>query len=112
MLKKILKYLLIGVLILTALFGLFLTSVYHGVFGPIHSIEELKTFKNQTATLVLSEEGQLLGKFFAENRTNIKYEQLPKHLVHALIATEDARYFEHDGVDSRSLLRVIFNLFL
>lgn len=112
MLKKILKYLLIGVLILTALFGLFLTSVYHGVFGPIHSIEELKTFKNQTATLVLSEEGQLLGKFFAENRTNVKYEQLPKHLVHALIATEDARYFEHDGVDSRSLLRVIFKTIL
>lgn len=112
MLKKILKYLIICLLILTVLFGLFLTSVYHGVFGPIHTIAQLKTFKNQTATLVLSEEGQLLGKFFAENRTNIKYEQLPKHLVDALVATEDARYFEHDGVDSRSLLRVIFKTIL
>ncbi|MDY7395385.1 transglycosylase domain-containing protein [Aureibaculum sp. 2210JD6-5] len=112
MLKKILKYLLIGFLIIIILFGLFLTSVYHGVFGPIHTIEELKEFKNQTATLVLSEEGELLGKFFAENRTNIKYEQIPKHLVDALVATEDARYFEHDGVDSRSLLRVIFKTIL
>lgn len=112
MLKRILKYLIISLLILTVLFGLFLTSVYHGVFGPIHTIDELKSFKNQTATLVLSEEGQLLGKFFAENRTNIKYEQLPKHLVDALVATEDARYFEHDGVDSRSLLRVIFKTIL
>lgn len=112
MLKKILKYLSIGLLIVVVLFGLFLTSVYHGVFGPIHTIDELKAFKNQTATLVLSEEGQLLGKFFAENRTNVKYEQLPKHLINALVATEDARYFEHDGVDSRSLLRVIFKTIL
>ena len=112
MVKKILKYLLISFLILTVLFGLFLASVYHGVFGPIHTIEELKDFKNQTATLILSEEGELLGKFFAENRTNVKFEQLPKHLVDALVATEDARYFEHDGVDSRSLLRVIFKTIL
>ena len=112
MIKKIVKYVLVGLLILTSIFGLFLTSVYYGVFGLIHTIEELKNFKNQTATLVLSEEGELLGKFFAENRTNVKYEQLPKHLVDALVATGDARYFEHDGVDSRSLLRVIFKTVL
>ncbi|MET2985557.1 transglycosylase domain-containing protein [Aureibaculum conchae] len=112
MLKKTLKYVIISLLILAVLFGLFLTSVYHGVFGPIHTVEELKEFKNQTATLVLSEEGELLGKFFAENRTNIKFEQLPKHIVDALVATEDARYFEHDGVDSRSLFRVLFKTIL
>ncbi|MBJ2175431.1 transglycosylase domain-containing protein [Aureibaculum sp. A20] len=112
MLKKILKYLIISLTLLAVLIGLFLTSIYYGVFGPIHTIEELKAFKNQTATLVLSEDDELLGKFFSENRTNIKYEQLPKHLINALVATEDARYFEHDGVDSRSLLRVLFKTIL
>ncbi|WP_117885058.1 transglycosylase domain-containing protein [Aureibaculum luteum] len=112
MFKKILKYLIISLTFLAVLLGLFLTSIYYGVFGPIHTIEELKAFKNQTATLVLSEDDELLGKFFSENRTNIKYEQLPKHLINALVATEDARYFEHDGVDSRSLLRVLFKTIL
>jgi penicillin-binding protein 1A len=86
--------------------------VYYGAFGHLHTTEELQEFQNQTATLVLSEEGQLIGKFYSENRTNIKYEQLPKHLINALIATEDARYFKHEGVDSRSLLRVLFKTIL
>ncbi len=110
--KRILKYALITLLALAIVFGLFLTSVYYGAFGKIHTTQELKDFKNHTATLILSEEGHLLGKFFSENRTNVKYEQIPKHLIDALVATEDARYFEHEGVDSRSLLRVLFKTIL
>lgn len=99
----IVKFLLLVVLIT----GLFIGSVYLGVFGHVFSKKELKEFKNETASLVVSEEGKLIGKFFADNRTNVDYEQLPIELIHALIATEDARYFEHEGVDSRSLLRVL-----
>jgi len=112
MLKKVLKFIIITLILATLAFGIFIVSVYYGVFGHLHTTEELQEFQNQTATLVLSEEGQLIGKFFAENRTNVKYEQLPEHLVHALVATEDARYFEHEGVDSRSLLRVLFKTIL
>ncbi len=112
MLRKILKFTAITLMLIILAFGIFLAAVYHGVFGPIHTIKELKEFKNQTATLVLSEEGKLLGKFYAENRTNVKYEQIPEHLINALVATEDARYFEHEGVDSRSLLRVLFRTIL
>ncbi len=112
MLKKILKFIIITFIITILAIGIFIASVYYGVFGHLHTAEELQEFQNQTATLVLSEEGQLIGKFFAENRTNVKYEQLPEHLVHALVATEDARYFEHEGVDSRSLLRVLFKTIL
>jgi len=87
---------------------LFVVSVNYGVFGHLFTEEELLNFENEKASIVLSEEGNLIGKFFAENRTNIKYNQIPSHLINALIATEDARYFEHKGVDSRSLLRVLF----
>lgn len=112
MVKKAIKF--SGKLFLLALviFGLFFAAIYYGVFGHLYSESELKDFKNETASLVLSDNGRLIGKYFAHNRTNIDYDQLPNYIINALIATEDARYFEHEGVDSRSLLRVLFKTVL
>ena len=112
MFKKVLKYFFILFIIGALALCIFIAAVYYGVFGPLYTANELKEFKNETATLVLSEEGNIIGKFYAENRINITYDKLPKHLVEALVATEDARYFEHEGVDSRSLLRVLFKTIL
>jgi len=106
--KIIVKLVFVGVLIL----GFFFAAIYYNVFGHLYSEKELKQFKNETASLVLSDNGKILGKYFAENRTNIKYDQLPKQLINALVATEDARYFEHQGIDSRSLFRVLFKTIL
>jgi penicillin-binding protein 1A len=91
---------------------IFITSVYSGVFGHLQSKEELLGYKNATASVVLSQEGELIGKIFSENRTNISYRQIPTHLINALIATEDARFFEHEGIDSRSLFRVLIKTIL
>ena len=91
---------------------LFATAVYHDFFGHLYTEEEILNFRNENASLVLSEEGAVLGKFFAENRTNIRFEDIPDHLVDALVATEDARFFEHEGIDSQSLLRVLFKSLL
>ena len=99
----IVKLATIGLLVL----ALFIGSVYLGFFGHIYSKKELKEFRNHSASLVLSDNGGIIGRFFFENRTNVKLNQLPKGLIEALVATEDARYFEHEGVDSRSLLRVL-----
>jgi penicillin-binding protein 1A len=82
------------------------------VFGILQSEKELQSYKNASASVVLSENGELIGKIFTENRTNITYDQLPKHLIDALVATEDARYFKHKGIDSRSLFRVFFKTVL
>lgn len=112
MLKRILKYLVIGSIVLAGLTALFLLAVYSGVFGKLHTIEELKEFKNTSATVITAENGELLGKYFKENRTTVKYDQLPQNLIDALVATEDARYFEHEGVDSQSLMRVLFKTIL
>ncbi len=112
MIKKIIKFLIklffVGVLLL----GLFFAGIYYNVFGNLYSKKELKEFRNETASLVLSDNGKIIGKYFSENRTNIKYDQLPSYLINALVATEDARYFEHEGIDSRSLLRVLFKTIL
>ncbi len=76
------------------------------------STAELRNVKNATASLVLSHNGRLIGKIFKENRTGVTRAQIPGHLVQALVATEDARFYEHKGVDTRSLFRVFFKTLL
>jgi len=106
--KKDWKIIIAIAIILLALPAIFVFSVYIGLFGHLQSKKELLNFKNATATLVLSSEGELIGNIFSENRTNISYGQIPSNLINALIATEDSRFFEHKGFDSRSLFRVLF----
>ncbi|MDI9552307.1 MAG: biosynthetic peptidoglycan transglycosylase, partial [Bacteroidota bacterium] len=89
-----------------------LVVAYAGMSDRIKSKNELLNFKNATASSVMSEDGQLLGKYFYENRTNISFDQLPEHLVDALIATEDVRFYDHHGTDARSFLRVLFKSLL
>ena len=107
MTKKIILFLLKAAAIFGLVVLLFFGSVYIGLFGHIYTKKELGEFKNFNASLVLSDNGSLIGKFFFENRTNASLKLLPQGLINALIATEDARYFEHEGVDSRSLFRVL-----
>lgn len=108
MLKCIIRYVVGIILLIVVLLTSFVVAVNYEVFGHLYSKKELKDFKNQLASEVYSQDGELIGKFFAKNRTNTTYEELPEHLINALVATEDARYFEHEGVDSRSLFRVLF----
>jgi penicillin-binding protein 1A len=91
---------------------IFVLIVSIGAVGILQSEKELLNYKNASASVILSEDGELIGKIFTENRTNITYDQLPKHLIDALVATEDARYFKHKGIDSRSLIRVFFKTIL
>lgn len=86
---------------------IFLLLLFPGACGHLQTREELRNFKNATASVVLSDDGRPIGKFFSQNRTNITYSQIPVHLRNALIAVEDVRFFEHKGIDTRSMLRVL-----
>jgi penicillin-binding protein 1A len=110
--KKRLKIIIAALLAFIALPVMFILFIYCGAFGRLQNRKELLDYKNATASIVLSADGELIGKFFSENRTNIAYEQIPSYLVNALIATEDTRFFEHNGIDSRSLFRVFFKSIL
>jgi penicillin-binding protein 1A len=92
--------------------GLLIVSSCRRTSGHLQDREDLLNYKNATASIVLSAEGGLIGKFYSENRTNVSYSQIPSYLINALVATEDARFFEHKGVDSRSLARVLFKTIL
>ena len=108
MLKRHWKTFIFIFLVILLLPVLFVFSVYSGAFGHLQTKEELLNYKNANATLVLSSEGKLIGNIFSENRTNVSYGQIPLNLINALIATEDSRFYEHRGIDSRSLFRVLF----
>ncbi len=78
-----------------------------GFFGPLPSFDQLENPKNNLATEIISEDGQVLGKYFFENRSRAKYKELPKNLIEALIATEDIRFENHSGIDVRALIRAV-----
>lgn len=86
----------------------FYLSVLYGVFGKLPSAADFEQINQAEATQILDHESKLIGKLYKFDRQKIKYTKLPKHLIDALIATEDARFFEHNGVDKESLLRVLF----
>ena len=82
-----------------------------GLLGELPDHTQLENPDTNLATEIISADGETLGKFyFNDNRTPVDYDELPKHLVEALIATEDARFHEHAGIDARGTLRAIFFL--
>jgi len=77
-------------------------------FIDLPSVKELQNPKSNLATVIYSSDLKTLGKYYAENRVSVKYYELDQDLINALIATEDARFTEHSGVDLRALGRAFF----
>lgn len=78
-----------------------------GAFGSLPDETSLENPEKDLATQIISSDGQVIGKFFKENRTPVQYEELPEHLVQALLATEDARFYDHSGVDGKGTVRAL-----
>ncbi|HQJ20824.1 MAG TPA: transglycosylase domain-containing protein, partial [Bacteroidales bacterium] len=78
-----------------------------GKFGPMPTFEELENPENSLASEVYSEDGILLGKFYAEkeNLSWVEYDEISPNVINALIATEDIRFFRHSGIDIRGVGR-------
>lgn len=76
------------------------------------SKKELASIKNAVASEVYSADSVLLGRYFIQDRTEIKYEDISHHVIDALIATEDIRFYQHSGIDYRSLGRVLVKTIL
>lgn len=68
--------------------------------------QALLDFRNDVGSEAYDRHGVKLGRFYAQDRTNCRYEDLPEHLVNALVVTEDARFYEHGGIDWRAYGRV------
>jgi penicillin-binding protein 1A len=88
---------------------LFITSfiLYLTVFADLPSLEELENPRSNLASEIISSDQKVIGKYYIENRTNVSYHQISPNVVNALIATEDARFYTHSGVDVRALMRAV-----
>lgn len=107
-----LKYLLIlwglflvGLLFVTILFAM----ISKGRLGFMPSFEELENPEINLATQIISEDGEVIGKFYwgNENRTNVHFQDISPYMIDALVAIEDKRFYDHSGIDFRGLARVL-----
>ncbi|HFC00466.1 MAG TPA: penicillin-binding protein [Phaeodactylibacter sp.] len=91
---------------------LLVVLIWAGAFGKLPNKQQLKNIENYTASEVYSSDKVLLGKYFKENRVNVDFDKISKHFKNALVATEDARFFKHGGVDARAWVRVFVKTIL
>lgn len=102
-------WILFAIGIMSALL-LFLIASW-GLLGELPTFERLENPQTNLATEIISSDDKTLGKYYLDdNRTPISFEELPKNLVNALVATEDARYYNHSGVDAWGTLRAFVYL--
>lgn len=100
------KWLLLTLIILAIIPLTFIGLVAIGLWGKLPSKEELSSIQHQKASEIYSADSVLIGKFYLNDRQPIPFSQFPNHLVNALIAIEDERFYDHNGTDLKSLFRV------
>ena len=89
---------------------LFIAAADLGLLGKMPSIEELQNPSASLASQVYADDGTLMGKYYLQDRVNVKYADISKYAIQALVATEDERFYEHSGIDPRSVGRAVFFL--
>ena len=96
-----------SLLILVVLFFIFVAT---GIFGTMPSFEELENPRTNLATEIISCDGKILGSYYVENRSNVRYSELSHYMPEALISIEDERFTDHSGIDEKALFRVAFGV--
>lgn len=89
---------------------LLIISASIGLLGKMPSIKELSNPTALIASQVYAEDGSLIGKYLIEDRIDVEYKDISKQVMNALVATEDERFFQHNGIDGRALARSVASL--
>ncbi|MBW2541185.1 MAG: PBP1A family penicillin-binding protein [Deltaproteobacteria bacterium] len=103
--SRALKLLLIaaGVLVVAAIGGWI--AFYLAFVRDLPDLRTVEDYRPPVASLVLDRDGEAIARFYTERRTLVPMDALPTHLVQAFVAGEDSSFFEHSGIDYRSILR-------
>ncbi|MCF6351640.1 MAG: transglycosylase domain-containing protein [Cyclobacteriaceae bacterium] len=111
--KKLL-FKIISFLVFAIVIGLivFFFMVLKGFFGPLPTDEELQNIQHLEASIVYDVDNRQIGKFYVQDRSAVNYKDISPLLINGLVATEDQRFFEHQGIDLRSLGRVVVKTIL
>ena len=96
-----------GIGVFVVLFFLFL--VYNGVVGYMPPVEELRNPQDKFASIIYTADGQEMGRYFRNsgNRVHADLDEISPNVVNALIATEDARFLDHSGIDMKAITRAV-----
>ncbi|MDE5683226.1 MAG: transglycosylase domain-containing protein [Muribaculaceae bacterium] len=99
----------IAFIALTLFIGIFFILVYNGVIGYMPPIEELKNPQDKFASVIYTSDGQEMGRYFRNtgNRVYADFDEISPAVVDALIATEDARFEDHSGIDVKAVARAV-----
>jgi len=98
-------------ILLLLLSAITLVSVIYFLLVPdLPNIDSLKETQLQVPLRIFSSEGKLIAEFGDKRRTPVEYKNIPQSLVHAILASEDDRFFEHPGVDYQGILRAVYSL--
>jgi penicillin-binding protein 1A len=83
-----------------------------GAFGKLPSLKELENPTLVLASEVYADDGSSMGKYYTErgNRTHVEYGDISPNVIHALVATEDERFYEHSGIDGKAILRAVLRM--
>ncbi|NWF92355.1 MAG: PBP1A family penicillin-binding protein [Syntrophaceae bacterium] len=85
---------------------------YFYFIHDLPSIENLKNYRPPTVTRFFSEDGEIIAEFFLEKREVVSLDRIPHHLIRAFVAGEDARFFQHKGLDYVAIVRALLkNIF-
>ncbi|MFK8164345.1 MAG: transglycosylase domain-containing protein, partial [Lewinella sp.] len=111
-LKLLFVAIAVPTLLVILLFLFLFVRTLGGNYGHLPEKTELALIENSEASSVISEDGQILGKYYRENRISVPLDRISPYVINALIATEDSRFFEHQGIDLRALARVAWRSIL
>ena len=89
---------------------LVLLAINFGLFGKMPSVQQLENPEADLASEIISSDGKLMGKYYAENRSEVKYNDISPNIIHALIATEDQHFYDHSGIDAKAVARAVIKL--
>jgi penicillin-binding protein 1A len=95
-----------------ATFMLFILLINIGLLGPLPSLKDLENPSIMLASEVYADDGTLMGKYYKDksNRSNVEYKDISPNVIHALLATEDKRFYEHSGIDGLGTMRALVKL--
>jgi penicillin-binding protein 1A len=88
----------------------FLVAVNFGIFGKLPSLVELENPSMLSSSEIYAADGSLMGKYYTKDRINVGYNDISQNVIKALIATEDERFYDHSGIDAKSMARAVFYL--
>ena len=95
-----------GLLLLILIFA----AANFGLLGKMPSLKELENPEADLASEVYTADGKLMGKYYSENRSEVKYNEISPNIIHALIATEDQYFYDHSGIDAKAVARAVIKL--